>query len=81
MTIFKPGDRVQVHDEGLNMIQAICERDPNFSSSFRNDCGTVDEVHDGLVYINFDNEDGPGRGACAPYPIADVRPLTVESDR
>lgn len=59
------------------MIQAICERAPGFTQPpFRNDEGTVDEVHDGMVYINFDSEAGPGLGACAPYPLADVRLLS-----
>ncbi len=74
MSTPKPGDRVRVIDAGLAAIQAICERDPGFTQPpFRNDEGTVAEVVDDLVYINFDGEDGPGTGACAPYPLSDVR--------
>ena len=71
---FKPGDRVYVVDPGLAELRAIMRRAGH--EPFPNHHGTVDEVHDGLVYINFDSEDGPGQGSCAPYPVEDVRHLT-----
>lgn len=67
MSELKAGDRVYVIDEGLARLRAILkdatgEAPPNHH-------GTIDYITDGQALINFDD------GACAPYPLEDVRPL------
>jgi hypothetical protein len=67
------GDRVLVTDPGLAMLRDIMrkygeEPKPNHH-------GTVEEVwDDGTVLIHFDD------GSAAPYPPAEVRPLSGGSD-
>jgi len=68
MTTFEPGDRVWVVDPGLEALRDIMRRHDGKEPA-PNHHGTVDEIEDGRVYINFDD------GGCAPYPAAGVRPL------
>ena len=75
MSDFKPGDRVYVTDPGLAELRAIMRSAGH--EPFPNHHGTVNEVwDDGQILIYFDNEDGPGLGGGAPYPVAEVRHLT-----
>jgi hypothetical protein len=74
MSEFKPGDRVYVTDSALARMRQIM-REATGVEPAPNHHGTVDQVARGFVYINFDNEDGPGQGSCAPYPPAEVRHL------
>jgi hypothetical protein len=74
-TEFKPGDRVFVTDPALAQIRAIM-RGATGQEPKPNHHGTVEEVWgDGSVLIYFD--DGVG----APYPVAEVRPLTDGIER
>lgn len=75
----KPGDRVYVTDPGLAELRAIMRRYGH--EPFPNHHGTVHEVDGDEILIYFDNEDGPGLGSGAPYPRAEVRHLTEETDR
>lgn len=67
----QPGDRVGVMDEGLFRLRAIMEQATGKPAP-PNNIGTVESIEDGLVYINFDSEEGEGMGNQAPYPTKDV---------
>ena len=70
----KVGDRVYVMDAGLAQLRGIMRTATGVEPT-PNHHGTVQEIDGETVYVCFDNEDGPGQGQLAPYPISDVRHL------
>jgi hypothetical protein len=68
MQSLAPGNRVWVTDPALAQLREIMRcatgREPK-----PNHHGTVEEVEDGMAYINFDD------GVQAPYPLDEVRLL------
>jgi hypothetical protein len=73
---FKPGDRVYVTDPILARLR---QRMQEFGHDSKpNHHGTVDEVVGDYIVIAFDNDDGPGQGAAAPYLPEQVHRLVSE---
>lgn len=62
---FEIGDRVTVHDEGLEMLASV-GRKYGFAPETPNNVGVIDDIRDDTAYIIFDD-----CGQCAPYPLED----------
>jgi hypothetical protein len=66
--MFKPGDRVYVTDPALAAMRDIMRRATGVEPA-PNHHGTVNEIWEDSVLINFDD------GCGAPYPFSEVRAL------